>query len=311
MISRLVTGFLLSLSLSATALGQSPQREILAARFQETLATLAHSAPGVVGIAVFDLEGDTWFGISEKLVFPQGSSIKIPILVSLYVRDARGRLDVDEAMTISARDRVGGSGYLRYFGDGTSSLSLHDLSVLMITVSDNMATNMLIDRIGKERVTGIMEELGYDTIKLQRKMIRRKQSARGNENIAAPAEAAALMARILRCELPMDASACGALQDVLAIPHPGPIADGTPPGVRVLQKSGTIAGVRTAWGGVALEGRPYTLAVMGNYGDSAGLSLTIERIAEASHRYFSRLAGATEYGTRVPVEVLQSVREQQ
>ncbi len=289
---------------AVTAMAQAPHREILAEKFQKTLEAIAWDVPAVLGISVVDLQGDQTFGVNQDLVFPQGSAIKVSILVSLYMRQGARELDVDDVVPIRAADRVGGSGYLRHFGDGTSQLSLHDLSVLMITVSDNMATNMLIDRVGMERATRIMNGLGFPNTRLQRKMIRPLESARGNENLSTPAEAARLMARILRCDLPIDEADCEELQDVLAIPHAGPIQDGTPGGIRVLQKTGSITGVRTSWGVVDLPGRPYALAVMGNYGETSEISETIEVVAEEAYAYFSRLAGATDFGTRVPLELL-------
>jgi beta-lactamase class A len=293
------------LAFPSLASPQETHRELLAEKFQGTLEDIAWEMPGVLGISVIDLTTNRRFGINETLVFPQGSAIKVSILVAMYVRQARGELDVDEAIQIRAADRVGGSGYLRHFGDGTSSLSHHDLAVLMITISDNMATNMLIDRVGMSEVTRIMGQLGFPDTRLQRKMIHPRESAKGIENLSTPAQAAQLMARILRCDLPVDEADCREMQEILAIPHAGPIQDGTPRGVRVLQKTGSITGVRTSWGVVDLEGAPYTLAVMGNFGETAEISAAIQEVAEAAHWYFSRLAGATAHGTRVPLQLLE------
>lgn len=308
MLRTLLLTAIIPLLLAPWAAAQEAHRAILTDKFQAALDEIAWDLPGVMGISVIDLEGNRTFGVNDSLIFPQGSAIKVAILVSMYVRQARGEMDVDRSVPITAADRVGGSGYLTHFGDGTSSLSLHDLAVLMITVSDNMATNMLIDQVGMTNVTAIMGELEFPEIKLQRKMIRQEQSARGNENLATPAQAARLMARILTCDLPIGEEDCREMQDIIAIPHAGPIEDGTPGGVRVLQKTGSIAGVRTSWGAVDLEGRPYALAVMGNYGESGEISAEIATVAELAHWYFSRLAGATPYGTRVPVDLLNRVR---
>jgi beta-lactamase class A len=297
-------------ALTGTVSAADAHRELLAGKFQQHLDVVAREMPGVLGIAVIDLDGERTFGVNADMVFPQGSAIKVAILVTMFVRQSGGELDLDRSIPVVAADRVGGSGFLRHFGDGSSSLSLHDLAVLMITVSDNMATNILIDQVGMEHVNAVMAELGLNDIRLQRRMIRQEQSARGNENLATPRQAAALMARILRCDLPIGKDECAGLQAILAIPHDGPIEDGTPGGPRLLQKSGSIDGVRTSWGAVDLEGRPYALAVMGNYGDTEGITENIEAVAELSHWYFSRLAGATDYGTRVPVELLQRVRNE-
>ena len=75
------------------------------------------------------------------------------LLVSMYVRQARVEMNLRHPIPIRAADRVDSSSYLRYFGDGTSSMSLHDIAVLMIAVSDNMATNILIDQVGMANVS--------------------------------------------------------------------------------------------------------------------------------------------------------------
>ncbi|MDP2958708.1 MAG: serine hydrolase, partial [Longimicrobiales bacterium] len=99
---------------------------------------------------------------------------------------------------------------------------------------------------------------------------------------------------------------CREMRDILEIPHEGPIREAVPPGIVVGQKTGTITGVRVNWGYVDLPGRPYVVTAMGNYGDSDRLSQTIREVADAVHGYFGRLAGATEYGTRVPVGLLRA-----
>jgi len=291
----------------AATLAQDAHRAILAEKFQAAIERIATDLPGVMGVSVIDIESGETFGVNDSLVFPQGSAIKVSILVAMYVRQAQGDMDLDQPVAIRTDDRVGGSGYLRHFGDGTSNLSLHDLAVLMITVSDNMATNILIDRVGMSTVNSIMTDLGFPQTKLQRKMIRQEQSARGNENLSTPAEAARLMAKILICDLPIDDDACAGMKAILAIPHGGPIGDGTPDEATVLHKGGSIRGVRTGWGAVDLPGRPYAIAVMGNYGETDEISAEIEKIAALSHWNFTRLAGATPYGTRVPVELLEQV----
>ena len=89
---------------------QEAHREILAAKYQEALDEIAWELPGVMGIAVIDLAEDRVYGVNEGLVFPQGSAIKVSVLVAMYVRQARGEMDVDQAVAIRAEERVGGSG---------------------------------------------------------------------------------------------------------------------------------------------------------------------------------------------------------
>ena len=72
------------LAILAMPSAQPAHREQLGAKLRNDLQRLATGAPGVVGISVVDLSSGQRFGVNEGLVFPQGSAIKIPILIELY-----------------------------------------------------------------------------------------------------------------------------------------------------------------------------------------------------------------------------------
>jgi len=174
----------------------------------------------------------------------------------------------------------------------------------MITVSDNTATNLLIDRVGMEKVNATTRALGVPDVKLQRKMIRPRDSFAGNENIATPSGAATIMAKIAKCELPMSKERCGELRRLLEIPKGGPIEASVPEGVRVAWKPGDIEGVNTAWGLVDLPGRPYVVVGMVNYSDADEGMRALRRMADAAYGYFHVLARSTPYGARVPLDMI-------
>jgi beta-lactamase class A len=284
-----------------SAAGAQPaQRAILAEHFRATLARLEREAPGVVGIQIVDLATGERYGVNDTLTFPQGSAIKIALLTEMFRQADAGQLSLDERLPVRASDQVGGSGVIASFGDGTSQLAVRDLAVLMIVLSDNTATNILIDKVGMERVNATMRDLGVGAIKLQRKMIRPREMAAGTENIATPAAAATLMTRIAKCDLPMAKERCAELRRILEIPKSGPLPASVPNGIRVAWKPGNVEGVSTAWGIVDLPGRPYVITVMVNYSIEADADQHIRRIGEATYGYFMRLARSTPYGARVP-----------
>ena len=289
-------------ALSAQA--QPPaHRDQLATKFRSDLQRLATAASGVVGISVIDLSSGQRFDVNESLLFPQGSAIKIPILIELFRRADRGELKLSDRLPVQRNNQVGGSGLLQYFSDGGSELSLHDLAIAMVVLSDNSATNVLIDRLGMERVSQTMAEMGAAQTKLQRKMIRPEESARGNENLSTPKEAADLMARIARCDLPVSAASCARIRAILEIPKSGAFRDAIPASVPVAWKPGGIEGAQTAWGLVNVPGGPYVIAIMINYGvDDADMERPIREISSAAYKYFTQIARTTPYGTRVPLE---------
>lgn len=288
---------------------QPPHRQQLANKLQTALQRIADTASGVVGLAVVDLTSGQRFGVNDGLVFPQGSAIKIPILIELYRRVDRGELRLADRVGVRAADQVGGSGLLRYFSDGGSELSLGDLAVAMIVLSDNTATNLLIDRLGLERVSQTMASLDAPETRLRRRMIRPEDSASGQENVSTPREAADLMVRIAACKLPMSAEHCAAVRRILEIPKPGPFRDPIPDAIPVAWKPGGLEGVSTAWGLVPVPGAPYAISVMVNYGTD-GMSTTIREVSAAAYRYFSQIAGTTPHGTRVPIEYLKKGQDE-
>jgi beta-lactamase class A len=97
------------------------------------------------------------------------STIKLPILCGLAAEVAAGRARWDEPVTYRAQDRVSGSGVLQEFTPGTA-LSLRDLAALMIVVSDNTATNLVLDRIGADRVNDALDTLGFTSTRSLRKI---------------------------------------------------------------------------------------------------------------------------------------------
>lgn len=276
---------------------QEPHRAILKEKLEVELTRIAQEFDGVFGAQVIDLTDGATMGVNAELVFPQGSAIKIPILLELFRRaESRSGL-LKERRPMTDAVRTAGSGIIQHFGDGTSELALEDLAVLMIVLSDNTATNMLIDEVSMDAVNRTMGELGLRQTKLQRKMIRPDASARGEENLSTPAEAAALMVRIAKCDLPVSAAACRRMREILEIPKGGPVRQPVPGNIRIAFKPGGIEGVATVWALVDLPDRPYVLTVMTNYGGAGDDA--IRAASAAVYEYFSRLAWSTPYGTRV------------
>lgn len=300
----------LTLVLGATAQAQPAQRAQLTAKFRERLTEIARSTDGVVGIGVIDLRSGERFGVNDTLVFPQGSAIKIPLLIALFRQAESGALSLEERVPVRAADQVGGTGVAQYFGDGQSMLSLRDLAVLMIVLSDNTATNVLIGKVGMDAVNRTMSLLGVGSIRLQRLMIRPRESAVGNENIATPAHAAELMRRIHTCELPIAKASCDEVRRILELPKDGPFPLSVPSSVRVAWKPGTVEGVATSWGLFALPGNPYVVTVMVNYSDDAPAQRAIRQVADAAYEYFRRVARTSPFGVRVPLQFADSVRKQ-
>ena len=284
---------------------QEEHLQILSQKFQAGLEEITASYEGVAGIHILDLTTGERFAVDDHLVFPQASAIKIPILLELFRRaeDDPGLLSKRIEMTDEVR--TAGSGVLQLLTDGGSALSLEDYAIYMIVYSDNTATNVLIDELGMDAINALSSSLGASQTLLQRHMIRPDQSARGNENLSTPRDAALIMERIAACDLPMSEAACGRVREILEIYKGGPIRTPVPRSIPIAFKPGGITGVATVWGLIDVPDRPYVLSVMSNYGGNGGA--VVQAASALAYDYFSRLSGITDYGTRVPLDVKRRV----
>ena len=277
------------------ALAQEPaKREELRAKTQAQLTAIADSLDGVMGYAVVGLESGERFERLPNETFPLASTIKLAILYELFKQSEEGRLKLDEVRPLDRRHAVGGSGVL--FELTTPAMSLRDYAVLMIVLSDNTATNLLIDAVGMDNVNRRMSGLGMPGLKLRRRMIDMAAALRGDENVGSPADLAKLLQIIYRGEGLTKASS-DAIVAILRKPKPSALRAGVPSGVPVANKTGGLEGVAADAGIVYLPGHPYVMVVTTTYlksnpaGDDA-----IRRASEVVFDYFSRVAKSSEYG---------------
>lgn len=156
------------------------------------------SAPFRVGALVHMAGGETLLEHDADALFPSASVIKVPLIMTLYADAAEGRLSLTERVAVG--ETVDGSGVLRDLRD-VSDLSLRDLAALTIGLSDNTATNRLIERVGVDRVRERLAEWGITATALRRRMYDFEAAKRGLENLASARDLVALLERLVagRC----------------------------------------------------------------------------------------------------------------
>ena len=142
-----------------------PDVSAMAAR----LDAIAARAGGDMAIVVRDLTGVARYERRADEAFTAASTIKLPILVALYDAAARGEVRLHQPCRLCAEDQVTGSGVLQLLSPGVR-LPLRDLAELMITVSDNAATNMILDRLGVDGVNACLQALGLKQTRVFRKL---------------------------------------------------------------------------------------------------------------------------------------------
>ncbi len=160
-ISTVVMILVLAVAAALPAAAQSRFPALLDAKLQAGLREVEAGLDGVLGLALKDLKTGKTILINEREVFPQASSIKIAVLFEMFKQAEEGRLDLDEFLTVDETNKVAGSGRALSPRPAQSlTLSVRDTAVLMIVLSDNTATNLLIDKVGLEAVNRRMDTLG-------------------------------------------------------------------------------------------------------------------------------------------------------
>jgi beta-lactamase class A len=258
----------------------------LHAKFERRIQDIAARVDGVVGYLIVDQMSGSRVAHLERETFPTASTIKLAIVYELFKQVEEGKLRLEETMPLERAKAVGGSGIL--YELGTPTLSIRDYATLMVTLSDNTATNVLIDRLGMEAITKRMQGLGLNGTKLRRHMMDTAAARRGDENVSTPDE----VVRLLQ-QMPAPGI------DLLKKPKESRLRKGLPSGVAVADKPGELDGVRVDAGIVYAKNRPYLFCVMTTFlKDEAEGERAIEAMSRAAFEHFSRLA-AGPLGRRI------------
>lgn len=144
----------------------------------EQIRAAAREFKGEVRLFAKNLDTGEIYGLGEDERVRTASTIKVPIMVEAFASVAEGRASWDHPLLLTREEKVGGSGILSEFHDGLE-LTLRDAVNLMIVVSDNSATNLVLDVVTTDSVNNRMETLG-----LKETRVLRKIGGRGGESRA-------------------------------------------------------------------------------------------------------------------------------
>jgi beta-lactamase class A len=289
--------FLFFLLVSVVSAQTTPaKQQALWQKLESTIDDVDHNLDGVLGVALLDLSTGKKLLLRADEIFPQASSIKIAVLAELYHQSQTGKLKLTDLYTVQTGDLVPDSDIMGGLTPGVTRITLRDLATMMVAVSDNSATNVLIDRVGMENVNALMDSMGLTHTRLRRKMMDLKAAGEGRENVSTPAEMVALLEDLYRGKV-LNKELTDDFFKILSTHKGSFIPRDLPEGLKIANKPGELEGVRNDSGLVFVENRPYVICVMTTYlrherdGENA-----ISRISAAAYRMFDRLARASEYG---------------
>jgi len=278
------------------------KQRVLWQQLESTIDRVDRELDGIMGIAIEDLNSGQKLLRREGEVFPQASTIKVAVLAELYhqnqqsLKGIHGKVKLADTYTVQSSDLVPDSDIMGGLTPGVSKVTNRDLATMVVAVSDNSATNVLIDRVGMDNVNAFLDTLGLPHTRLRRKMMDIKAASEGRENVSTPNEMLSLLEQIYRGKV-VNQELTDDLIKVLSTHKESWIARDLPEGLTVADKTGELEGVRNDCGIVLVPNRPYILCVMTTYlrkerdGEEA-----ISRISAAAYSMFDRMARASEYG---------------
>jgi beta-lactamase class A len=293
----------LAISCSLSALAQCcPQvphiekRQVLWQKLQEQIHAVDRQLDGVMALAIEDLTSGETFFIHGDEVMPQASSIKIAVLANLYLQAQQGKLKLTDEYTVNKEDLVDGSDILLGLSPGITRLTLRDLATMMVAVSDNSATNVLIRRVGMENANAMLESAGLHVTRLRRQMMDLKAASEGRENVSTPREMMTLLELIYRGKL-LNKEMTADFMKVLSTHKESSLLQGLPDDAVAANKPGELEAVRNDSGIILIKNRPYIFCVMTTFlKDEKDGSAAIRKISALAYSYFDRVARASEYG---------------
>ncbi len=212
---------------------------------------------GVVGIAIKDLSSGETFSLNGNVAFNPASVIKIPVMVEAYHQAQLGIISLDDKMRLTDRYKLPGSGSLQYHANG-ETFTIRRLIDLMITDSDNTATQMLMTKLGVHNINSFMRRCGiYRTVIKDPTMFVKTE---GKHNITSPDDMMKLMDKMYKGQLISPKASTEMLATMKAQRHKWGIARFLP-NVTIANKTGSLDYVRNDVGIIYANNKPYIISI--------------------------------------------------
>lgn len=221
-----------------------------------------------VAIVVAPLNSAEIAAVNGSQVFTAASMIKLLILAELFYEVDQGNIDLNETYTLQYSDMVGGSGRLQQMGVG-SEFTYDELAYYMIAFSDNVATNILIDRLGFDAINQRAADLGLEGTSLNRKMM---DLNAGVENYITANDATFLLRGFAQGTL-VSSDLCDRAESYLLAQDDNlGLFDGLPESVPFGHKTGSLTTIRHD-GGIVYGPNPYVIVVLCDIGAASANQL--------------------------------------
>lgn len=229
---------------------------------KEAILEQIKSISGKVGFYYKNLvTGDT-LRFQDDMQLQAASVIKIPILIEVFSRLELGTVSKKDIFTIKKEDKLPSCGALFYMHDGLQ-VTLEDLYTLMIILSDNTATNILIKHMGIEQINKTLQQIGLKQTKINRLLFDSEQSALGVQNYISASEIGCLLEKMYLGELISPAASAEMLHILKNQRLNGKIPFFVPNGIEIAHKTGEDDGI-THDVAIIYAPQPFVVCFCGN-----------------------------------------------
>ena len=199
----------------------------------------------MIAVAAVDVRSGRRHERDAHVTLPAASTIKVLVSAAFWSGACAGGIDPGRRLRVGDTPVPGGGGLLESMHPETE-LTLAELDLLMLAVSDNAATNAVVDAVGMEAVNDLAVALGLEHTRLRRRMMDVAAAERGEDNTTCAADMAALVCALARADgIPMPA--CRRVLAAMAQSHHTDIVPRYLPAAAsrvVSSKQGELAAVR-------------------------------------------------------------------
>jgi beta-lactamase class A len=248
----------------------------LLAQIDQRIHAKIENFPGKVTLYAKNLETGATYGILPEEPVRTASTIKLAIMVECFAEAAEGKLKWTEPLKITDDEKVSGTGVVQDLSDG-DELPIRDLLDLMIVLSDNTATNLILNRIGGNAVNARMVQLGIPQTRVMRKILgdgtnlkphptgvtdegAKPENKKWGIGRSSPRDMVTILEKLYRGELVSKAASDGMLA-VLKRQRDHLCIGRDMKGITIASKSGALDHLRSDVGIVYSKGGPIAMAI--------------------------------------------------
>ena len=253
---------------------------------ENKIENIVEESSANISVSFYDLDQGEGFSINGDERVPSASMIKLLILLKALDECDKGKINLKDSIKLDDYEKVDGSGILKEL-NCNHKFSIRELLTLMIIVSDNTATNILIDLLGMEEINKIGHDLGLEKTTLERKMMDSNAREKGLDNFTSSNEILKLLKMIYEKEFVSEDYSKLALDILLRQQERQRLQRYLPEDLKIASKSGDLDNLENDGGIFFTENKNYILVVLVNRAESNVLAKEI--IGEISLKIYKEI----------------------